>query len=79
MSPVVYLLRSPVEHLSPSLYSTDDREAVVVRLNPVGSAPSGELAEVLQPGEAGSLTAGQYLSGGQLMELLLHAPKVITL
>ena len=79
MSSVVYLLRSPVEQISPSLYLTGDREAIAVRLYPVRSDPSGELAEVLQPGGADSLVTGQYLTGGQLLELLLYAPKVITL
>ena len=79
MSSVVYLLRSPVERLSPSLYLTGDGEAVVVCLNPVGSSSSGKLAEVLQPGGMSSLVAGQALTRGQLLELLVHAPKVITL
>lgn len=79
MSSVVYLLRSPVEQIAPALYSTGDPEVIVVHLNPVESTPAGVLAEVLHPGQASSLTAGQSLTGGQLLELLLHAPKVITL
>lgn len=79
MSSVVYVLRSPVEEIPLSLYSTGDPEALVVYLNPVGSTSAGEIAEVLHPGQAGSLVAGQSLTGGQLLELLLHAPKVITL
>lgn len=79
MSSVVYLLRSPVEQIAPSLYSTGDSEAIVVHLNPAGSTPAVELAEILHPGQASSLVAGQSLTGGQLLELLLHAPKVITL
>ena len=79
MSSVVYLLRSPVEQISPALYSTDDREAVVVRLYPVGSNLSGELGEVLQAGGTSSLVTGQCLTRGQLLKLLLYAPKVITL
>jgi hypothetical protein len=79
MSSIVYLLRSPVEQLSSALYSAGSREAVVVRLRSSGSASSKDLAEVLEPGGTSSLVQGQRLSGGQLLELLLHAPKVITL
>jgi hypothetical protein len=79
MSSVVYLLRSPAEQISPSLYSSGERDAIVVRLDPLGSMPTGELAEVLQPGVETSLVAGQSLTGAQLLGLLLHAPKVITL
>jgi hypothetical protein len=79
MSSVVYLLRSPAEQMSPSLYTAAERDAIVIRIDPAAAKTSLQLAQIEQPGTMVGLRAGQSLTASELLELLLHAPKIVTL
>lgn len=79
MSSVVYLLRSPAEHMSPALYTAGEPDAIVIRLASSAGKTSSQLAEIVRPGTMVGLQAGQWLTARELLELLLHAPKVMTL
>lgn len=79
MSSVVYLLRSPAEKISPALYTDADGEAVVIRLDEVGGQSAAQPAQIVKPGTMTSYMAGQSLTSGQLLEVLIDAPKIVTL
>ena len=79
MSSAVYLLRDPVEQLSPCLYADADDGAVVIRLDQAVAQSSLQIAQIVKPGSLQSYRAGQVLTCVQLLDLLLHAPKIVTL
>lgn len=79
MSSVIYLLRSPAEHMSPALYAAGERDAIVIRIDPGAGKTSSQLAEIVQTGTIVGLQTGQWLTASELLELLLHAPKVMIL
>ena len=72
MSPVVYVIRSPLHTLSHALLSVDN--AVVVSLeDPL--LPG----KVLRATNAHGLTEGEQLSYDQVLAILLESKKVLTL
>jgi hypothetical protein len=79
MPTVMYLLRAPIERISRALYTADDTEALVIRVDHIDSKSPGQFAEILQPGTKPSLLPGQSLSAPELLELVLNAQKIITL
>jgi hypothetical protein len=79
MSSVVYLLRSPVEKISSALYTDADDEAVVIRVDEAAGPSSAQVAQMVKPGMMTSYQPGQFLTSGQLLDVLIHAQKIITL
>lgn len=79
MSSVVYLLRSPAEKISPSLYTDADDEAVVIRLDVTDGQSATQPAQIVKSGTMTSYAAGQSLTSGELLEVLIDAQKIITL
>jgi hypothetical protein len=73
MDLVVYLVRSPLETISPSLYSKTEDIAVIA----VGKAPVA--GKILERATSCSQEKGATLSYGELLEVLLGSQRVITL
>lgn len=73
MDSVVYLLRSPIEVISPYLYAkTDSVTVIAVEHSPL----AGRIVESMS---TCSMEKGKALSYGELLELLLASRRVITL
>jgi hypothetical protein len=77
MSSLVYILRSPPQHISLSLYSPDDPHAVVLGIE--GTGASSYRTEVLKPGGLLSLKTGQALTNKEFLHVIMNTKKVITL
>lgn len=75
MSVPLYLLRRPVHTLSPALYSTQDENVSVSSLETAESISDTPSLE--KP--VGSSRSEQTLTYGRLLNLVIHASKVITL
>jgi len=73
MDAVIYLVRSPLEVISPFLYSKVKDTTVIA----VGKAPS--VGRVLQSVTGCSQGKGATLSYRELLEVLLASQQVITL
>lgn len=76
----MYLLRRPAKRVSSALYSTE-KDKIVVRLREVqpDDPASSQEAAVMQIGNENSLANEQPLNYRQLLELVLHTEKVVTL
>lgn len=79
MSLLVYLVRAPVSRLHPCLYAPTDNRALVIGIEQARGNVSSHAAEVISPGSGTTCTAGQFLSYGELLQLVMNAGKIITL
>ena len=73
METVVYLARSPVEGVSPFLYSKAGSAIVI------GLGNSSLTGTVLKSNSSCGLKEGVELSGKDLLELLVRSRRIITL
>jgi hypothetical protein len=77
MSRVIYLLRKPVDQISPTLYPRDrDRSVVFAMESGLGTSSA---VRVVDPGNDPTLRPGQILSYSDLLAVVLQAEKIITL
>jgi hypothetical protein len=80
MSAPVYVLRSPPQILSRSLYSSDDPITVTFGVAAALRAAGGaEPGEVLRSGNAFPFKVGHRVTYEQLLDVLMQSKKVVTL
>jgi hypothetical protein len=80
MTSLLYILRSPVSTLSPSLILPDDPTIAILGIEgALTSISQSHPAQVLQAGSVPSLKIGERLTYRQLLDVLMTRGKVVTL
>jgi hypothetical protein len=80
MAAPLYILRTPADRISPSLYPPDDSSLLVLGIEgAVSTVIPAQPAEVLQWADESHLRTGERLTYKRLLDVIVQARNVMTL